>query len=50
MLHSPTILRAPKRGRFSLIYGVVSNNLKTGIVYLNKEVQRAIGAIRSIKI
>ncbi len=44
------IWRALKVNKFSFFYGIISGNLKTGLVTLNKSKSTAIGFIRSIKI
>lgn len=50
LLRYISIWRARKTNKFSLTYGIISNNLKTGLVTLNKSKSIAIGFIRSIKI
>lgn len=48
--YTASIWRAGKRNKFSLAYSIISNNLKTGLITLNKSTSTAIGFVRSLKI
>lgn len=44
------VWRARKTNKFSLTYGIISNNLKTGLIAINKSTSSAIGYLKGIKI
>ena len=44
------IWRAIKTNKYSLIYGIISSNIKTGLIAINKSTSTAIGYLKGINI